>query len=124
MSKNRYSVFLTLGVMLLLTVGISGLAISSSAASCQLTKVWISQSLLYANTVKVQITATPSCWSGAVDVNRGNADVHVITVQVTHGSGSGIVPRLELSSPCSVYCVHPYATNPGLRGNNLVVPAN
>ncbi len=124
MSRNRYSTFLTLGVMLVVTVGTIGLVISSAAATCHLTKVWISQSAMAANTEKVLITATPSCWSGPVEVNRGNMDTHVITVQVIAGSGFSVVPRLEVSSPCSQYCIHPYVTNPGLRGNNIIVPAN
>ncbi len=123
MAKVR--LYAILGVLaLVLLAGPWGAAANSSAATCHLTKITVAGGGLTANSERVTITATPLCWSGSVEVNRGNADVHVITVQVIHGIGAGFVPRLEYSSPCDVYCVHPYATNPGLRGNNLVVPAN
>src|SRR5579871_2588621 len=95
-----YAIFGVLALVIL--AGPWSATANSSAATCHLTKITISGGALAANTEKVTITATPLCWSGSVEVNRGNADVHVITVQVIHGIGAGVVPRLEKSSPCDV----------------------
>ena len=121
----KVRLYVTIGILaLVLLTSTWGATANSSAATCSLTKITITAGKMTANTLTIWITPTPLCWSGYVEVNRGNADVHVITLLVSHGVGTGIVPRLENSSPCYIYCVHPYAINPGLRGNNLVVPAN
>jgi len=77
-----------------------------------------------ANTMTVTITATPSCWSGSVQVNQGNQDTNLITVNVVSGHGTGVVQRQETTGTCAQSCIHPYASNPGMRGNNIMVPTN
>jgi len=124
MSKIKYGNYLALALIAFLFTGSSGFALVSTGASCNLTTVRIAGGTLSANTEQVIITATPSCWSGSVAVNQGNQDTHVITVTVTAGHGTGIVQRQEITGPCAQYCIHPYATNPGMRGNNIMVPAN
>jgi len=124
MSKIKYGNYLALAIVTFLFIGSSGFALVSTGASCNLTKVKIAGGTMSANTEQVIITATPSCWSGSVEVNQGNQDAHLITVTVTAGHGTGIVQRQEITGTCAQYCIHPYATNPGMRGNNIMVPAN
>ncbi len=124
MSKIKYGNYLALALIAFLFIGSSSFATVSSGASCNLTKIRIAGGTLSANTEQVIITATPSCWSGSVAVNQGNQDAHLITVTLIAGHGTGIVQRQEITGPCAQYCIHPYAMNPGMRGNNIVVPAN
>jgi len=124
MLKIKVGSYLALALVALAFIGSSSFVLVSTGSSCNLTTIRIAGGTMSANTEQVVITATPSCWSGSVDVNRGNADVHVITVQVIAGHGTGIVQRQETTGTCAQYCIHPYATNPGMRGNNILVPAN
>jgi len=124
MLRIKYGNYLALALVAFLFMGSSGFALVSIGASCNLTKVRITGGTMSANTEQVTITATPSCWSGSVQVNQGNKDTNLITVTVTAGHGTGIVQRQEITGPCPQYCIHPYATNPGMRGNNIIVPAN
>lgn len=118
MNKTKFASYVTVFALVAVVLGSAGLTTASSAATCKLTKIWIAQASLTATTEKVSITATPLCWSGAVQVNRGNVDFHLITVQVTKGHGTGTVQRISAAQS-----IHPYATSPGLRGNNIIVPA-
>jgi len=118
MLRIKYANYLALILVAFLFIGSSGFAPVSSGASCNLTKIRIAGGTMTATTEKVSITATPSCWSGQVEVNRGNVDFHLITVTVSNGHGTGSIIRISIAQS-----VHPYALNPGLRGNNIVVPA-
>jgi hypothetical protein len=119
MSKFKIiGIFLFIALIMLAN---SNIVIPSIAAGCNLTKVHISQQALHTETATVKITAVPSCWSGAVEVNQGNRDQHIITVQVSNGIGFGIIPRPEGTGSCSIWCYHPYALIPGLRGNNIFI---
>jgi hypothetical protein len=125
-SKLKYTKYLSVLVLVAFAfiASSSNFAVASSAAGCNLTKIHISAGTMAANTETVIITATPSCWSGAVQVNQGNQDHNMITVNVVAGHGTGVVQRQETSGSCAQFCIHPYATNPGMRGNNILVPAN
>jgi len=119
-SKIRYAKYFsaTIFVVFVFLVSCSNFAAASTGvASCTLTKVHISAGTMTTKSETVMITTTPSCWSGQVEVNRGNVDYHLITVTVTNGHGTGTVVRISVSQN-----VHPYAVNPGLRGNNMIVP--
>jgi hypothetical protein len=118
MNKTKFASYVTIIALFALVLGSAGLSTTTSAATCKLTKIWIAQASLSPTTEKVSITATPLCWSGAVQVNRAAVDFHLITVQITNGHGTGTVLRTGVIQP-----IHPYATNPGLRGNNIMVPA-
>jgi hypothetical protein len=124
MQKSKALNYFAICLVALAFLGSASLSPSSFAATCHLTKIQISSAGLTATTEKVALTATPSCWSGAVSVNQGNRDFHLITVNVVAGHGIGIVQRQEASGPCPIYCIHPYASNPGLRGNNILIPVN
>jgi hypothetical protein len=87
------------------------------ATNCSLSKVQIAAGTETAKTQQVIVTATPSCWSGSVMINRGNVDTNLITVTVRNGVGSGLVAKIDTTQE-----VHPYSTNPGMRGNNIVIP--
>jgi hypothetical protein len=124
MQKSKFLNYFAISLVALAFLGTASLAPSSFAATCHLTKIQISQAGLTATTEKVALTATPSCWSGAVDVNQGNRDFHLITVSVVAGHGIGVVQRQETTGACSIYCIHPYAPNPGVRGNNIFIPVD
>jgi hypothetical protein len=116
MSRIKYSNCLALLVVAFLVVGSSSFAIVSSGASCNLTRIQISTGSMTPSSEKVLVTATPSCWSGAVSINRGNVDYNLITVNVLKGQGTGSIVRIGTTQE-----VHPYAGNPGLRGNNIII---
>lgn len=124
MQKSKFLNYFAISLVALAFLGTASLTPSSFAAACHLTKIQISQAGLTANTEIVALTATPSCWSGSVDVNQGNRDFHLITVNVVAGHGTGTVQRQETTGPCPIYCIHPYAPNPGVRGNNILIPVN
>ncbi len=118
MLKIKYGNYLALILVAFFFVGGTGFAPVSAGASCNLTKIQIAAGTMTATSEKVSITATPSCWSGKVEVNRGNVDFRLITVTVANGQGIGSIVRISVAQN-----VHPYALNPGMRGNNVIVPA-
>ena len=111
----KYASSFALILVAFLFIGSSSVASVAAGATCNLTKVQIAGGTLTATTEKITITATPSCWSGQVGVNRGNIDYHLITVTVTSGQGTGILSKIGTTQE-----VHPYAS--GVRGNNIIIP--
>jgi hypothetical protein len=119
MSNAKYMKVLCLVLIAFIFVGCSGFATASSAAGCGLSKIQISTGTETSKAQQVIVTATPSCWSGSVGVNRGNVDTNLITVSVKNGQGTGLVTKIDTTQE-----VHPYASNPGLRGNNIIIPCS
>ena len=119
-SKIKYAKYLSVMALVALALvgSMSTIATASNGSSCQLSKIRISAGTLTSKTETILLTATPTCWSGQVSVNRGNVDFHLITVTVTNGHGTGMIIRTSVAQN-----IHPYANNPGLRGNNIIVPA-
>jgi hypothetical protein len=113
--------FLGTLMVVVIFVSVSGFVVTStnaSAASCGLTGIQISMGgQTSGQQQQVIITASPSCWSGSVGINRGNVDTNLISVSVKNGAGSGQITMIDTTQE-----VHPYASNPGLRGNNIIIP--
>jgi hypothetical protein len=116
MSNFKYAKCFALIALAGLFVGGNALAFVSTGASCNLTRIQVATGSQTATTEMVLVTATPSCWSGLVDINRGNIDFHLISVSVNSGHGTGSLLKISTTQE-----VHPYATNPGLRGNNIII---
>jgi hypothetical protein len=120
MMKTKYVNILSLFLIAFLFVGGSGFFVTaSSAAGCGLSKIQISAGTETSKTQQVIVTATPSCWSGSVGINRGNVDTNLITVSVRNGRGTGSITKIDTTQE-----VHPYSNNPGLRGNNIIIPCS
>lgn len=95
----------------------SNLTTAVGASNCGLSRIQISAGTETSRTQEVIVTATPSCWSGSVGVNRGNVDTNLITLTVRNGVGRGSIVKIDTTQE-----VHPYASNPGMRGNNIIIP--
>lgn len=91
----------------------------AASTSCGLKNIQIAAGSQTSNTQQVIITATPSCWSGSVGINRGNVDTNLISVSVKNGQGNGEITKIDTTQE-----VHPYADNPGMRGNNIIIPCS
>jgi len=115
MMKLKYANYLALILVAFLFVGGSSFAIVSAGAGCNLSKLTIAGGASTAKTETVSVTATPSCWSGKVGINRGNVDQNLITVTLTNGHGSGVVTKIDTTQE-----VHPYGGS--VRGNNIIIP--
>jgi len=108
--------------LVILVLSISALTMistNSQATACGLSNIQISLGSQTSTQQQVIVTATPSCWSGSVGINRGNVDANLISVSVKNGEGSGQITKIGTTQE-----VHPYANNPGLRGNNVIIPCS
>lgn len=109
-------------VLLVFTFSVGSLTIPvafAASPACTLSSISISAGTQTSSTQQVIVTSTPSCWSGSVGINRGNVDTNLISVSVKNGEGTGEITKIDTTQE-----VHPYADNPGMRGNNIIIPCS